>query len=201
MGGYKTGSTWSMFSNLRTHGELNHVFFRIRPCCSWSSDLVTITASTAASIRDYHATFDLRDPPDMDLDSAYQAGFGSYSQETNDLKQAVASFAKRNLDDGGCIIYSNSTLGIKRKTTVRPPPYRVAFWQLRSLVAEEMLERATFSLSYERDAAKYQVEVKNGELFSGDAAVTEAPPFILRKIVWFRSLPVTDVGGGTNAVP
>eukprot|EP00931_Biecheleriopsis_adriatica_P123650 TRINITY_DN98708_c0_g1_i1.p1 TRINITY_DN98708_c0_g1~~TRINITY_DN98708_c0_g1_i1.p1 ORF type:complete len:127 (+),score=16.81 TRINITY_DN98708_c0_g1_i1:50-382(+) len=108
---------------------------------------------------------------------------------------------------------SNSVLGGKKNSMLKLP-YRITFWQLRSLVAEEMRlndGKPTFSFSYVRadlggpregEGETNHLEVRDGEIIRCDEpALVEAPHFILRKTVWFRSFPYKDDGHGVCCVP
>lgn len=169
--GIKTQATWTMFSNLRVEGGVSNHFlipssFQL---FGYTSECITVTRTDVPSLNQFH----LRDVPTLQV-------FGNYAERAG---MDVA-------------IHSSSTLGTSATFQNNDSilPYAVPFFQLRSIVAGEMLFTFdNFSIEYLHCDAPHRFEVRHGLPLPGcDLRLTRAPPRLLRKFLIFRSLPSND---------
>jgi len=125
--GGRTQTSFSMYSNLRSEGDGNHLFLRRIDWLPLQTDFVEVVAST----------------PDL-------LGPG-------DRPRGIAQFAN--------------------------PGHRFVPWfEFRRLVSEMP---GDFSVIYRRDAETEELGRRDGDPY-GDAEAFEAPPYLQRKLLWFR---------------
>lgn len=178
--GLKTRATWSSFSNLRVEaGVSNHFFIpEWLQVFGYTRECVTITQASVPMLR------------------RHLACAGRLTAESGGAI-VLAGYASRTSTETG--VHADLPLTAADETADEDTvlPYALPFFELRRLIASEtMFLHSTFVVEYFHWGAPHRFEVLHGLVSrSSDQRLAQAPPYMLRKLLCFRSFPANEERG------
>lgn len=176
--GLKTRATWSMLSNLRIEaGTTNHFFIPASAqVFSYTQECVTVTATSVPALKRRHVCI------------------GRYAE---DGARVLRGFVSRTATETGlhdCLPVTTAVDDGSEEEHIIP--YSLPFFELRRLITETMPFHQSFVVEYLHCGAPHRFEVLHGFTTKGsDPRLAKAPPFLLQKLLGFRSSPAEERRG------